>query len=124
MKRVIGLGGPFIKATDPQGLANWYAKHLGVPFGENPYAVFTDTAVAGFNIISFFKTDSSYYAPSTKEVMVNFRVENLHALLAVLKEEGVTIAGEPMEEEYGKFGWILDPEGNKVELWEPPAAAE
>jgi len=73
-------------------------------------------------VLSFFKNDSDYFAPSDKQVMVNFIVKDLFALLAVLKEEGITIVGEPMDEEYGKFGWILDLEGNKIELWEPPVS--
>ena len=126
MERVIGLGGPFIKANDPKGLAVWYEKHLGISFNGTTY---TDWQFAGkdgskrpgYNVLSFFKKDADYFAPSEKQVMVNFVVKNLFGLLAVLKEEGVTIVGEPMDEEYGKFGWIMDPEGNKIELWEPPA---
>jgi predicted enzyme related to lactoylglutathione lyase len=121
MKRVTGLGGPFIKAADPKGLAAWYEKHLGIAFGGGTYAVLKpEENAAGYNIVSFFKADSDYFAPSEKAVMVNFMVDDLFALLEVLKEEGVTIVGDPVDEEYGKFGWILDPEGNKVELWQPP----
>ena len=126
MERVIGLGGPFIKANDPKALAAWYEKHLGISFNGT---VYTDwqfdnkdgSKKAGNNVLSFFKNDSDYFAPSKKQVMLNFIVKDLFALLAVLKEEGVTIVGDPMDEEYGKFGCILDPEGNKIELWEPPA---
>ena len=125
MERVIGLGGPFIKANDPKALVAWYEKYLGISFNGT---VYTDwpfinkdgSKKAGSNVLSFFKNDSDYFAPSEKQVMVNFIVKDLFALLAVLKEEGITIVGEPMDEEYGKFGWILDPEGNKIELWEPP----
>jgi predicted enzyme related to lactoylglutathione lyase len=125
MERVIGLGGPFIKANDPKGLAGWYEKHLGITFNGT---VYTDwqfenkdgSKKPGYNVLSFFKSDSDYFAPSEKQVMVNFIVKDLFTLLAVLKEEGVTLVGEPMDEEYGKFGWIVDPEGNKIELWEPP----
>lgn len=121
MEKVIGLGGPFIKANDPKGLAAWYEKHLGVSFNGGTYAILpgTDTH-AGYNLLTFFKKDSDYFAPSTKEVMVNLVVKDLFALLEMLKSEGVEIIGEPMNEEYGKFGWILDIEGNKIELWEPP----
>jgi predicted enzyme related to lactoylglutathione lyase len=125
MQRVTGLGGPFIKAKEPKVLAAWYEKHLGISFNGNTY---TDWQFAnndgskkqGYNVLSFFKNDSDYFAPSEKQVMVNFIVKDLFGLLAVLKQEGVTIAGEPMDEDYGKFGWIIDPEGNKIELWEPP----
>ncbi len=126
MERVIGLGGPFIKAKDPKALAGWYEKHLGLSFNGTvytswPFSNEEGTAKAGNNVLSFFKEDSDYFAPSVKPTMINFIVKDLFALLDVLRSEGVTIVGEPMDEEYGKFGWILDPEGNKIELWEPPA---
>lgn len=127
MQRVIGLGGPFIKADDPKGLAAWYEKHLGISFKGQTYTDWSfqvgegESKKNGFNVLSFFKKDSSYFDPSQKQVMLNLIVADLFALLPVLKEEGVTIAGDPIDEEYGKFGWIIDPEGNKIELWEPPA---
>lgn len=124
MQRVTGLGGPFMKARDPQALAAWYEKHLGIPFKGNVYADFHDTTIPGYNVFSFFKADGNYFEPSTKDVMVNFRVADLFALLEALKNEGVTIVGEPMDEAYGKFGWIMDPEGNKIELWQPPVEGE
>jgi predicted enzyme related to lactoylglutathione lyase len=125
MERVIGLGGPFIKANDPKGLAAWYEEHLGISFKGSTYTdwKFADKdgkTIPGSNVFSFFKNDSEYFNPSKKQVMLNFIVKDLFSLLKVLKEEGVEIVGEPMDEEYGKFGWILDPEGNKIELWEPP----
>jgi predicted enzyme related to lactoylglutathione lyase len=125
MDRVIGLGGPFIKAMDPKGLASWYEKHLGISFKGTTYTDWQfagpdGTKRPGYNVLSFFKSDSDYFAPSQKQVMVNFIVKDLFGLLKILKEEGVTICGDPMDEEYGKFGWIIDPEGNKIELWEPP----
>lgn len=126
MERVIGLGGPFIKANDPKTLVAWYEKHLGISFNGTVYAdwQFTNkdgSKRTGYNILSFFKNESDYFAPSEKQVMINFIVKDLFALLEVLKKEGVQVVGEPMDEEFGKFGWILDPEGNKIELWEPPA---
>jgi len=125
MKRVTGIGGIFFKAEDPKKLKGWYAKHLG--FNETDYgATFfwqpTDKPTAktpARTEWSPFKQDSNYFAPSEKPFMFNYRVENLKELLKVLKEEGVTIVGEMQEYPYGKFGWILDPEGNKIELWEP-----
>ena len=125
MDRVTGLGGPFNKANDPKGLAAWYEKHLGISFNGSTYTVwqFTnedESKRAGYNVFSFFKNDADYFNPSQKQVMVNFIVKDLFALLDILKQEGVQVVGDPMDEEYGKFGWILDPEGNKVELWEPP----
>lgn len=125
MQKVVGLGGPFIKANDPQALASWYEKHLGLPFNGSVYATLPfvkedGSAKAGYNILSFFKADSDYFSPSRKEVMVNLIVTDAFALMEKLKEEGVEMVGEPMDEEYGKFFWIMDPEGNKIELWEPP----
>jgi predicted enzyme related to lactoylglutathione lyase len=125
MQRVIGLGGPFLKSEDPKALAAWYEKHLGISFHGGVYTVFPfanedGSPKAGYNVLSFFKKDSDYFAPSEKPVMLNLIVHDLFALLEVLKQEGVTVVGEPMNEEYGKFGWVLDLDGNKVELWEPP----
>lgn len=126
MERVTGLGGPFLKAKDPKALAAWYEKHLGIQFNGSVYTVWPFTTTdgskkSGYNVFSFFKNDADYFNPSEKQVMVNFIVKDLFALLEVLKQEGVQVVGEPMDEEYGKFGWILDPEGNKIELWQPPA---
>ena len=125
MERVIGLGGPFIKAKDPKALAAWYEKHLGLSFNGTVYTSWEfanadGSKKVGNNVLSFFKETSDYFAPSEKSVMLNFIVIDLFALLEVLKSEGIQIIGDPMDEEYGKFGWILDLEGNKIELWEPP----
>lgn len=121
MKRVTGIGGVFFKAKDPNALQAWYQKHLGLPVTPDGYIVFEwgGESTQGHTAWSAFPEDTKYYAPSTKPFMINYRVENLDALLAVLKEEGVEIVGEPESYEYGKFGWIMDPEGNKIELWEP-----
>jgi predicted enzyme related to lactoylglutathione lyase len=124
MGKVIGLGGPFIKAADPKALAKWYAEKLGVNFS-GTYCVFPQDdgegrPVAGYNILSFFPRDSEYYAPSQSQVMLNLRVDGLQEWLEELRNQGVTVVGDMVDGEYGKFGWILDLEGNKVELWEPP----
>ena len=119
--RVTGLGGFFFKTKNPDTIKKWYGKHLGLPV--NDYGcTFNWKDKEGKDCStqwSPFKQDTAYFAPSEKEFMMNFRVENLKELLKTLKEEGVTIVGEMEEYEYGKFGWILDPEGNKIELWEP-----
>ena len=125
MKRVIGLGGVFIKCTDKPKLLEWYKTHLGIP-AEDWGAVFRldqtlADAPAATNVWSLFASDSKYFEPSEKPFMINFMVADLHALLAALREEGVTVLGNQDDATFGKFGWILDPEGNKVELWEPPA---
>ncbi|MEZ5426733.1 MAG: VOC family protein [Pyrinomonadaceae bacterium] len=119
MKRATGIGGVFFKAKDPKALAAWYEKHLGVPFGGNVYASFIWDKAGGMTVFSVFPEDTDYYEPSKKPFMFNFRVEDLHQLLATLKEEGVEVIDKTEEYPYGKFGWIVDPEGNKIELWEP-----
>jgi predicted enzyme related to lactoylglutathione lyase len=124
MKRVTGIGDVFIKAKDPKALAAWYDRHLGFSFGENLYVNFkwvneNNPAVPGNTVFSFFKQESDYFDPSTSPVMINFRVKDLETLMEILKKEEVEIVGKISEEEYGKFGWIMDPEGNKIELWEP-----
>ena len=121
MKRVTGLGGFFFKTEDPKAVKDWYKNHLGL--NTDVYGcTFWWKAEEGNKCSaqwSPFKEDTNYFAPSKKEFMMNFRVENLVALLEVLKKEGVAIIGEIEEYEYGKFGWILDSEDNKIELWEP-----
>ena len=124
-KRVTGIGGIFFKSEDPKALNEWYNKHLGLNTTEwgcvfdwnDPQQ--PDPKVPGKTIWNPFKANTKYFAPSEKQYMINYRVENLVELLKVLKDEGITIVGEMQEESYGKFGWILDPEGNKIELWEP-----
>lgn len=120
-KRVTGLGGFFFKSKDPEKIRAWYGKHLGLPV-DNYGCSFWWKDKEGNDAMtqwSPFKDDTEYFNPSKKQFMMNFRVENLHELLKVLKEEGVTVVGKVEEYDYGKFGWILDPEGNKIELWEP-----
>lgn len=126
MGKITGLGGVFIKAANPKALAEWYQQYLGIDFNGNVYKDFPFTDAEGrlfpgSTVLSFFKADSDYFNPSEKQAMLNLRVEGLFELLEKLKADGVTLVGEPMDEVYGKFGWILDPEGNKIELWEPPA---
>lgn len=120
-KRVTGIGGIFFKSQDPKTLKDWYGKHLGLGDGifrwidpEKP-----DAPEQAQTIWSPFKESTTYFNPSEKPFMFNYRVENLVELIQVLKEEGVQVVGEIEEHSYGKFGWIMDPEGNKIELWEP-----
>lgn len=123
MKRVTGVGGLFFKCDDPKKQKEWYRDHLGIATDEYggvfEWRQAEDTTKAGFTAFSTFAKDSNDFAPSKKDFMFNFRVENLAALLEQLKKEGIQQVGEIAEYDYGKFGWILDPEGNKIELWEP-----
>ena len=125
MKRVVGIGGLFFKAKDPKKLAAWYQKHLGLPIDEsfNGYAFnWSDDGVRpnkGYTLWSPFNEETDYLEPSNKDFMFNFIVDDLEALLGVLTSEGIEQKGDIELTEFGKFSWILDPEGNKVELWEP-----
>lgn len=118
-KRVTGIGGIFFKARDPKALQSWYVQHLGLPMTADGYIVFDWGNQGGYTVWSAFPEDTTYTHPSEKPFMINFRVENLEALLETLAAEGVEVVGEMEVFDYGKFGWIMDPEGNKVELWEP-----
>ena len=123
MKRVTGIGGIFFKCKDPKKMRAWYQEHLGLI--TNPYgAVFewwqgADSTRKGFTQWSPFPETTKYFEPSTRDFMINYRVENLEALVGELAKEGVTIADTIEAYDYGKFVHILDLEGNKIELWEP-----
>lgn len=125
MRRVTGIGGIFFKARDPVALRAWYAEHLGVDVQDWGGAAFswTDDAgkpAGGMTVWNISPDTTDYFDPSAASFMINYRVADLHALLALLKEEGCRVLEKVEESEYGKFGWVMDPEGNKVELWEPP----
>jgi predicted enzyme related to lactoylglutathione lyase len=123
MKRVTGIGGNFFKCKDPKKVREWYSTHLGL--NTNQYGtVFewrqgADTTKKGFTQWSPFSETTKYFAPSTKDFMINYRVDNLDALVEQLKKEGVVLTDTIETVDYGKFVHILDVEGNKVELWEP-----
>ena len=124
MKRALGIGGIFIKSKDPKALSEWYKKHLGINLLDWGGAVFPwegqgELIKNGATVWSMFPDDSNYFDPSDQKVMVNYVVENVEELVEVLKDEGVNVLGEIKQEFQGKFAWILDPEGRKVELWEP-----
>lgn len=118
MKRVTGIGGVFFKTANPEATRNWYKKHLGIESTQYG-AVFKWEEKDGCTAWNPFPADTQYFNPSTQPFMINYRVADLEALIAVLKEEGVAIVGEIESYSYGKFGWILDLDGNKIELWEP-----
>jgi predicted enzyme related to lactoylglutathione lyase len=123
MKKVTGIGGIFFKCKDPDKIKEWYKTHLGLDtdqYGTSfEWRQGADTTKKGFTQWSPFSETSKYFEPSTKEFMINYRVENLEKLVEELKKEGVTIADKIEVVEYGKFVHIIDIEGNKIELWEP-----
>lgn len=123
MENVTSIGGVFIKAQDPDGLAKWYQENLGINFMEGNYAAFPWTNEQpdnpGTTVFSFFKESSDYFSPSKSRFMINFRVRDLHTLLQSLKEKGVWVEDKTEAYDYGIFGWTMDPEGNKIELWQP-----
>jgi predicted enzyme related to lactoylglutathione lyase len=121
---VTGLGGIFFKAKDPKRLVEWYREHLGLAI-EDTVALFTwrdgkQGKVRGHTVWSIFPDETKYFGADGASFMINYRVKNLDAVLAALREEGVDVARETENSEYGRFGWITDPEGNRIELWEPP----
>jgi len=125
MKRVTGIGGVLFKSKDPKALAAWYRTHLGLNVEEWGGVAFKwanpeNPSGTGTTVWSPFKQETTYFAPSQASFMINYRVEDLHALLATLRAEGCQVEDKVEESEYGKFGWVLDPEGNKLELWQPP----
>ena len=125
MKRVTGIGGIFFKAQDPDTLRAWYQKHLGIDVQEWGGAAFrwtdeADNGAHGVTVWTIFPSTTKYLNPSTSPFMINYRVEDLRALLDALRAEGCTVDDKIDESEFGKFGWVMDPEGNRIELWEPP----
>ena len=126
MKRVTGIGGIFLQAEDAPALRAWYQRHLGIDVQEWGGAAFTWTdaegkPAGGTTIWSVSPQGAEQFAPGKAAFMINYRVEDLHAVVAALKTEGCNVLEKIDESEYGKFAWVIDPEGNKVELWQPPA---
>ena len=126
MNRVTGIGGIFFQAKDPAALQAWYRRHLGIDVQAWGGTVFAWTDAAGnpangSTVWSIGAAGSEAFAPGKASFMVNYRVENLPALLRALRDEGCNVLDKTDDSEYGKFGWVIDPEGNKVELWQPPA---
>lgn len=123
MKKVKGIGGIFFKCKNPTLVKEWYKKHLGLQtdaYGTNfEWAQADEPSKKAFTQWSPFSEDTKYFEPSSKEFMINYRVENLELLLSELKKEGVQVLDEIESFDYGKFVHILDVEGNKIELWEP-----
>ena len=125
MRRVTGIGGIFFMARDADALRAWYRDHLGIPVEEWGGFAFRwagpdNPGGVGSTVWSVFKETSTYFAPSAARFMVNYRVDDLAAVLAALRAEGCAVDDKVDESEFGKFGWVVDPEGNKIELWQPP----
>lgn len=125
MQRVTGIGGIFIKARDPERMKDWYRRHLGIDiqaWGGTAFRWHTPERPEpeGMTVWSIFPPDTRYFDPSPAPFMVNYRVDDLHAVLAALRAEGCTVDAKVEESEFGKFGWVMDPEDNRIELWQPP----
>ncbi|MGI8667925.1 MAG: VOC family protein [Jatrophihabitans sp.] len=125
---MIGLGGVFIRASDPAALAAWYRRHLGFDvhdFGGAFGAMFEFAdREPGSQLWTAFPADTPYFGNAAQSHMVNFRVADLGGLLAQLRAEGVAVDEKVERSEYGAFGWCVDGEGNRVELWQPPEGTE
>ncbi len=122
MKKVTGIGGIFFKCDDPTKMNEWYNQNLGLdagPYGASfEWLQVADPTQKATTQWSTFKKDTQYFQPSEKDFMINYRVENMEELVAELKANGVTVLDEIEGSEYGKFVHIMDPEGNKIQLWE------
>ena len=126
MAKITGIGGVFFKSRDPMALRRWYEEHLGLPsgFGEGPavalpFAASETGRAPGYAVWGPFSNTTSYFEPSERDFMVNFRVDDLEGLLASLRDKGVEVLSGPIDEKEGRFAWIVDPEGTKIELWQP-----
>jgi predicted enzyme related to lactoylglutathione lyase len=120
VERVLGIGGVFFKSRDPKALAAWYREHLGLPLEpDQTYASLTSTAAGEMTVWSTFPTDTKYFGSGPAPFMFNYRVRNLDAMLAQLRAAGATVEEKVEDYPYGRFGWAVDPDGNRFELWEP-----
>jgi len=125
MPKVTGIGGVFFKSEDPEKLYAWYERHLGISrkdgFVAFPWRVEGDSDQVGMTVWSLFSRQSDYFSPSESPFMINYRVDDLDGLLDALAADGVAVNPKREDHEYGRFAWIVDPEGNKIELWQPPS---
>jgi catechol 2,3-dioxygenase-like lactoylglutathione lyase family enzyme len=115
MAKVTGIGGVFFKVADPAATRAWYAKHLGLD--SNAYGA--TLPASGVAVWNPFAADTTYFGPGDQPFMVNLKVDDLDALLVQLRADGIELVGEPLNESYGKFAWLRDCNGLKVELWQP-----
>lgn len=119
MAKVVGIGGIFLKANDPKALKAWYVENLGLPLADHGSIVFEGPETAGQTVFNHFPANTKYFGDGPQQFMINFRVDDINALLAQLTKAGVRIDPIPEDHTYGYFAWIYDPEGNKIELWQP-----
>jgi len=117
MAKILGLGGIFFKCSDVDAYRNWWAKYMGVDVAEWGSIEWASDGKAR-TIFGPFKAESTYFEPSDKQYMINLRVDNVRELLKMAKKGGATLVGDVEESEYGIFGWFIDPEGIKIELWQ------
>ena len=126
MARVLGIGGVFFKSRDPKELQAWYSRHLGIESDTDGYALFKwrdaqDTDKEHATVWSPFPSDTTYFNPTNAPYMINYIVDDLDGILQQLRDAGAEVDDKVEEMEYGRFGWAVDPEGTRFELWEPPA---
>jgi predicted enzyme related to lactoylglutathione lyase len=125
MAKALGIGGVFFKSPDPARLQDWYARHLGISSQSDQgmsFAIFPPGMIPenAYTVWSMFDSGTTYFAPSSKEFMFNLIVDNLEEALSQVAAGGAQVVGDAEKNEYGNFGWFIDPDGNKVELWQPP----
>lgn len=120
MAKAVGVGGVFLKARDAKALSAWYAEHLGIPAQDGGTLAFDGPESTGMTVFAHFPLESKYFGEGAQQAMVNFRVDDLDGLLAQLAAAGVRIDPKREDAPYGKFAWIWDLEGNRVELWQAP----
>lgn len=119
MAKAVGIGGIFLKARDPQALSRWYAEHLGITTQNGGSLVFEGQEAAGVTVFAHFPADTAYFGGGAQQTMVDFRVDDLDELLKQLGAAGVRVDPKREDHSYGRFAWIWDLEGNRVELWQP-----
>lgn len=121
MAKAVGVGGVFLKARDPKALAAWYAQHFGIAQDEGGSLFFNGPASMGMTVFAHFPGDTKYFGAGSQQAMINLRVDDLDEMLVQLAVAAVPIDSQREDYAYGRFAWIVDPEGNRVELWQPTA---
>ena len=121
MAKAVGVGGVFLKVRDPKALSTWYEKHLGIGRVHDSALMFDGPDSLGTTVFAHFPDNSDYFGEGSQQCMVNFRVDDLDGLLVQLEAGGVRIDPKREDQSYGRFAWIWDPEGNRIELWQPAA---